>query len=70
MTAAKELAENMRFLRNAAPQEYERFVAAFANFTRSITDELIVTTVELPLIQGRVQQCVKLLRMLEEIKNG
>lgn len=69
MTAVKELMEHTRFMRNAAPREYDQFVAAFANYTRSVVDELI-TTDEMPVVQGRAQQCVKILRLLEELKNG
>jgi len=68
--ATKELADYARFLRNAAPQEFSNFHAAFEKYTDSTLDNLVFATGDLPLVQGHAQQCVKLLRILEEIKNG
>ena len=65
-----ELTNYVRFLRNAAPQEFEQFCAAFALYTRKVGDELVFSTGDLALTQGRAQQCVKILQLLEEVKRG
>lgn len=70
MSATAELEQYARFLRNAAPQEFDKFRAAFAAYTRYMTDALVNSTTEFQVAQGRAQQCVKILRLLEEIKNG
>jgi hypothetical protein len=66
----KELTDYARFLRNAAPQEFSNFCAAFEKYTASYINTLVETAGDLPLAQGRAQQCVNILRVLEGIKNG
>jgi hypothetical protein len=68
--STKEITEASRFLRNAAPQQYEKFVAAFANYSAQTTDLMVQATGDLPVMQGHAQQCKKLLRILEEIRHG
>lgn len=71
MSTTTKLAENARFLRNAAPQAFNDFHAAFADYTRQMTEDLIHTTEHVTLAQGRAQQCLKILGVLEEVrKNG
>ena len=69
-TSAKDLVDHIRFLRNASPQEFDRFCTAFRNYTDSVVYALVTTTGDLPLARGQAQQCVNFLRMLEEVKNG
>lgn len=69
-SSTKELEDRARFLRNAAPREFGDFCAAFANYTQFSVDFLVNTTGSIELAQGRTQQCLKILRVLEEIKNG
>ena len=68
--STKELADYTRFLRNAAPQEFGNFYAAFEKYTDGLVYALVTTTGDLSLARGQAQQCVNLLRMLEEVKNG
>jgi hypothetical protein len=70
MSSTKDITENARFLRNANPQAYEKFIAVFMKYARDQADVLVQTTENLQLAQGHAQQCVKLLRALEEAKNG
>jgi hypothetical protein len=59
-----------RFLRNAAPQAYDDFFVAFAQYTEEVASNLIMVTDDWKTQQGHAQQCVKIVRMLEEAKNG
>lgn len=68
MSSTTALEQQARFLRNAAPQEFDKFRAAFAEYTRNSVDFLVNTNGDIQLAQGRAQQCLKLLRLLEEIK--
>ena len=68
MSSTTELSEFARFLRNASPEQYANFVAAFAKYTNVAVDNLIHTTENWQLAQGHAQQCIKLLRILEGVK--
>ena len=58
-------------MRNAAPQVYEDFCRAFEKYTDGVVFTVIQTTGEdLLRAQGRAQQCLKILGILEEVKNG
>lgn len=71
MSSTKDLVEQARFLRNASPQVFNKFVQEFGKYTASMVDELITTTEKLEVAQGRAQLCVKLLRAFEGVsKNG
>ena len=70
MSATDELTKRARFLRNAAPREYQEFFAAFAHYTESSAEILVETTENLQLYQGHAQQCLKLLRVLDGVRNG
>jgi hypothetical protein len=70
MTAIGRLEERTRFLRNAAPQEFDNFRLAFGDYTRFMTESMVNATGDLSVAQGRAQQCLKILRVLEEIKDG
>jgi hypothetical protein len=69
-TTTKELVEYGRFLRNAAPREFEAFYIAFEKYTELTIYNLVNATGDLTLSQGHAQQSIKILRVLEEIKNG
>lgn len=70
MSATTELEQHARFLRNAAPQEFDAFRTAFANYSRTMIDAMVNSSGDLQVAQGRAQQCLKIMRVLEEIKNG
>ena len=70
MTTTKEIEDTARFLRNAAPPEFNNFYNAFARYTEWTIDTLIKSTGDITRAQGSAQQCLKILRVLEEIKNG
>ena len=72
MSAAtvKELVRLARALRNAAPQTFNEFHAAFAEYTRESTEILIAGDEKLTLLQGHTQQCLKILGILTEAKSN
>jgi hypothetical protein len=70
MSSEKELKEYIRFLRNAAPQEFGNFCMAFDNYTKTTIEYVVHATGDLQLVQGRAQQCVKLRNMFQETNNG
>ena len=61
----KDLTDQARFLRNASPQAYDKFFAAFADYAAQMTANLIQTTENLQVAQGHAQLAMKLLRALE-----
>lgn len=68
MNSTQEISEHARFLRNASPEQYANFVAALAKYTQQSIETLLQTTENWQLAQGHAQQCIKLLRALEEVK--
>lgn len=70
MSSTDELIKRARFLRNAAPQPFQDFHAALAEYYRASTEILVVTDENLQLYQGHAQQLRKLLMVLEGAKNG
>ncbi len=70
MTSTDNLRTKARFLRNAAPQAFDQFYGAFAEYTEAVAANLIMATDSWQLFQGHAQQCVKIMNMLEEVKNG
>ena len=63
----KELVNRMRFLRNAAPQQFVDFRAAFIAYLTVQLENLIVATDNLPQVQGHAQQCSKLMKLIDEV---
>lgn len=66
-TSRKSLKTYLHFLRNAAPEEFDRFVKELATYT----DEVTVAVTEAPPdailnMQGRAQQAIAMLRLFEE----
>ena len=47
MSTTTELEQYAKFLRNAAPQEFDNFCAAFANYSQSMTKAMIHATGDL-----------------------
>lgn len=70
MSFPKPLVERARFLRNAAPREFEEFHAAFQAYTETAAKDLVMTTGDLQLAQGIARQCLNILHLLEEVRNG
>lgn len=70
MNSIKELIEPGKFLRNAAPQKFDEFLLAFGRYTQQQFDKLLIVEENMQLAQGHAQQCVRILKTLEEIKNG
>jgi branched-subunit amino acid transport protein len=68
----KDLIEHGRFLRNAAPREFEEFVKVFESYVDTVTYAMLTAVNKHDLLraQGRSQQCVKVLQLLGEIKDG
>lgn len=70
MSTTDDLKTKARFLRNAAPRAYDEFFGAFAEYAESMNDILVEVTENWQVHQGHAQQCKKILRVLEEAKNG
>jgi len=67
---AEELKEYTRYLRNAAPDAFTNFVAAFDNYAGSRIYRLVYAAEDLQLVQGHARECVELKKMFEEISRG
>jgi hypothetical protein len=70
MSSIDELARRARFLRNASPQAFADFYAAFVDYTDRQYEVMVTTTENLQQAQGHAQQCKKILDVLESVKNG
>jgi hypothetical protein len=70
LSSIENLTVKARFLRNASPRAYDEFLAAFTNYTQGMTDILVLATDNWQVCQGHVQQCKKLMKALEEAKDG
>ena len=70
--STKDLVDRGRFLRNAAPREFDGFYQAFEKYAETVVYGVLSADGEQELlrVQGHAQQCVKILQVLEEIKNG
>lgn len=70
MSSTNILVKEVRFLRNAAPQQFAAFCDAFAKYTAMVAEIMVAADGNLQLYQGHAQQCAKILKVLEEAKNG
>jgi len=70
MNSTDNLKNKARFLCNAAPQQFTDFYGAFAEYAEAATEIMVMTTENIQLYQGHAQQCVKILKVLEEARNG
>ena len=70
MSSTDNLVRKARFLRNAAPQQFTDFYGAFAEYTATAAEILVKADGNLQTFQGHAQQCAKILRVLEDAKNG
>ena len=70
MTSTDDLMTKARFLRNAAPREFQQFYGAFAGYAEGQYEVLLQVTQNWQQAQGHAQQCKKILDVLEGVKNG
>lgn len=70
MSSTADLTTKARFLRNASPRAFDEFYDALAEYNRVTTEFLVMATENWQLYQGHVQQCRKIMKALEEAKNG
>jgi hypothetical protein len=70
VNAIKELTEPARFLRNAAPQQFNDFLAVFERYTDQQVNKVVIVGEHIQLAQGHAQQCVKILQTLKEARDG
>jgi hypothetical protein len=70
MSTTDELSKRARYMRNASPQAFLDFYAAFVDYTDRQYEVMVHTTENLPNAQGHAQQCKKILDVLEGVKNG
>lgn len=70
MSTTDELAQRARFLRNAAPREFQQFYAAFVDYADRQNEVLLHVTQNWPQAQGHAQQCKKIRDVLEGARNG
>jgi hypothetical protein len=64
------VAAQARYLRNAAPQAFAEFCKAFEAYKNEQILTLLLATDNITLAQGHAQQCVKIAKMLEEVRNA
>jgi hypothetical protein len=57
-------------MRNASPQAFQDFYAAFVDYTDRQYEVMVCTTDNIQLAQGHAQQCRKILQALEGARNG
>lgn len=60
------LSNACRFVRNAAPEQWDNFVHEFEQFTQVQCEKAIKTDTNIQLVQGFARQCVDLLRAFRE----
>ena len=71
MTATtEELTKRARFLRNAAPQQFNDFIAEFSDYMNQNFKDLVDATDNFQNAQGHAQQCKAIFNALERAKNG
>lgn len=70
MSSTDNLVRKARLLRNAAPQQFADFFGAFAEYADTAAEILVKADGNLATFQGHAQQCLKILKALEEAKNG
>jgi len=70
MSTTEELTKRARFLRNAAPKEFQEFLAELATYTSRQYETAVNATEHLERFQGHAQQCKKILDALNGVKNG
>lgn len=70
MSTTDELAKKARFLRNAAPHQFQEFYVAFAEYTERQCEIMLQVTEHWQRAQGHAQQCKKILAVLEGVRNG
>lgn len=70
MSAKDELIKHARFLRNAAPQQFVDFQAAFVMYTNEQLQDLVKATDRFPQMQGHAQQCKAILDILDQAGNS
>jgi hypothetical protein len=64
------LSDSIRYLRNAAPEEFEQFHQAFARYSDEVRDRLVQSSGHLEVLQGHAQQCEKILALLNGGERG
>jgi hypothetical protein len=70
VSSTTDLVIKARFLRNASPKAYDDFCKAFEVYVDAATMALIMATEDIHLHQGYVRQCLTLVNVFEEAKNG
>lgn len=63
-----DLTQRLRFMRNAAPQQYGEFCAAFERYTLGKLTELAQTEGNVHAAQGKAQMCMKLSRLFNDVQ--
>jgi ABC-type transporter MlaC component len=67
----EELVKRAKFLRNAAPQQFNDFYTAFVNYAdRTYKDLVQAETGNFLQMQGHAQQCKAIVQILEGARNG
>jgi len=65
-----DLTNSIRFLRNAAPDEFEQFRQAFERYSGGMRHTFIYAPDKLELAQGHAQMCEKILQFLNGATHG
>ena len=71
MSTTDELTKRARFMRNAAPQQFNEFFAAFVEYADRKYEGLVqAETGNFLQLQGQAQQCQALVQLLDGVRNG
>lgn len=63
-----DLTQRLRYLRNAAPQQYGEFCGAFDRYLQGKLAELAQTEGNVHVAQGKAQMCMKLSKLFNDVQ--
>ena len=67
MAVQDELVQTAQYLRNAAPEQFERFREAFERYTTEAVGNCVLFGTATNHMQGHAQQCLKLRDVLAKV---
>jgi hypothetical protein len=64
------LSDSIKFLRNAAPEEFEQFYQALVRYSDEVRKDLVRAPDKLEVMQGQAQMCEKIVQLLNGESRG
>lgn len=69
--ASRDLRQALKFLRNAAPEEFRNFLVAFEIYkSNQVLAAAMAPQAEVLTVQGHARQCIALADMINEADNA